>query len=104
MMFRLFTIIAAVSISCGPALAQDYNFTHDVPISSRTDPTSRDSPNMNDATTASDRVTEHAMREKIPGGHVHPEHRVIVHRHNGAVTTTDIYLIPEPPEPDEIYR
>lgn len=102
MMFRLFTFIAAASLTCGPALAQDYNFTRDIPMLSRTDPTSRDSPYINDATTAADRITEHAMREKTP--HVHPEHRVITHRQNGTVTTTDVYLIPEPPETDEIYR
>lgn len=91
---RISTLILIILITCGPVLAQDYNFTHDI-VGVKTDETSRDSRFINDATTAGDRAAAHAMEEKIPG-HVHPQHRVVTERVNGKVTTRDYYFIPDP--------
>jgi hypothetical protein len=84
-------------LAASPALAQeDYNFSRDI-VGGKTDPTSRDSPYINDATTALDRSVERAQREKTPVKHVRPEHRVILRNIHGRQVPTDIYVIPPSP-------
>ncbi|MEZ0223662.1 MAG: hypothetical protein ACAH83_03850 [Alphaproteobacteria bacterium] len=64
------------------------------------DETSRDSAYINDATTAGDRAAERAMREKSGANRVMPEHRVVLRKFRGTVTTTDVYVIPNTDDPN----
>ena len=98
---RICTFVTMALMVCGPALAQDYAFTRDV-VGAKSDPTSRDSTYINDATTAGDRAAQHAMEEKTAEKHVRPEHRVLVRKSHGTVKTTDVYLIPAPDVTDDI--
>lgn len=90
---RIYALTILAALAATPVLAQEYNFTHDI-AGAKLDETSRDSPYINDATTAGDHAADQAMRDRTAVKHVQPEHRVVLHRENGRTTTTDLYFIP----------
>jgi hypothetical protein len=95
-MSRIFTWAAAAVLLCTPALAQDYNFTRDI-VGAKTDESTRNNAYINNATSAGDRITERAMKDKIPTKHVQPEHRVIMRESHGVMVPHDVYIIPDVP-------
>jgi hypothetical protein len=102
MTFRMLALSVVALLAVTPAMAQDYNFTRDI-VGAKTDETTRNNAYINDATSAGDRATERAMKDKVPVKHVQPQHEVIMRESNGVMVPRDVYIIPASPEESAPY-
>lgn len=93
---RLYLIAVVIAIALLPALARG----EEILPGAKLDETSRDSPYINDATTAGDRAAERAMQERTGTGRIELKHYFILRNVHGVVRKTDVYVIPNTDDPN----
>jgi hypothetical protein len=97
---RILTLLAVMVLFSGVAMAQEeLNFQRDR-AGAKTDPDSRDTQYIAPATTAEERATDAAARDKYGAG-VEPQHEVIYRPSHGVMVPHDVYVIPPGPEERE---